>query len=454
VATVAIVAGEDRRKMRGLRGLLICVLALGAWAAPAGASGVSAQDLNQAGVTPQALVTAIVGSGVSVSNVAYTGSNCGGGIFSGGAGSIGIATGAVLGTGSVQSGDASCDGAKGIEGPNGSTSNSGNNNTPGDTQLSQLAGQTANPPQASAPTFDAAILQFDFVPTGSTLSFNYVFSSDEYNEFVHTEFNDVFAFFVNGTNCALVPGTNLPVTINSVNGGNPFGTNANNPQFYRNNDAQPGPLDTEVDGLTTVFTCQANVNPGVTNHIKLAIADTSDSIYDSNVFLQGGSFSAPPPTTTTTTTTTTTPGGGGTGTTTTSTTTPGGGGTGTTTTTTKPGGSTTTTVAVTQSTGAVSPSSGAPGQVVAVSGGGFAPNQPLQVTYSDPPTSLGTAVSDPGGNFSIQVTIPANAAAGQGRIIVSGPAPRGGTHQVIATVTVAGSSLVATPVAATPTFTG
>jgi hypothetical protein len=429
--------------MRVLRGVLICVLAIGAWEAPATASGVSAQDLNQAGVTPQALVAAIVGSGVSFSNVTYTGSNCGGGLFSGGAGSIGLGTGTVLGTGSVQSGDASCNGQKGVEGPNQSTSNSGNNNTPGDPQLSQLAGQTANPPQASAPTFDAAILEFDFVPTGPTLSFNYVFSSDEYNEFVHSQFNDVFGFFVNGTNCALVPGTNLPVTINSVNGGNPLGTNPNNPQYYRNNDAQPGPFDTEMDGMTTVFTCQANVNSGATNHIKLAIADTEDAIYDSNVFLQGGSFSAPPPTTTTTTTP---GGGGGSGATTTTTAGSGGGG--------GSGATTTTTVGVTQSVGTVSQSTASPGQTIGVSGGGFAPDKTLQVTYSDPPTSLGTTKSDSAGNFSTQVTIPTNATPGTGRITVSGPAPGGGTRQVTATVTVAGSSAVATPVATTPAFTG
>ena len=45
-----------------------------------------------------------------------------------------------------------------------------------------------------------------------------------------------------------------------------------------------------MDGLTTVLTCSAPVNPGVTNHMKLAIADASDSRYDSNVFLRAGSF--------------------------------------------------------------------------------------------------------------------------------------------------------------------
>jgi hypothetical protein len=56
-------------------------------------------------------------------------------------------------------------------------------------------------------TFDATVLEFDFVPTFSTVQFQYVFSSEEYSDFSNTSFNDVFAFFVNGVNIAVVPGT-------------------------------------------------------------------------------------------------------------------------------------------------------------------------------------------------------------------------------------------------------
>ncbi|MBV8981879.1 MAG: choice-of-anchor L domain-containing protein [Acidimicrobiia bacterium] len=455
----------------------------------AAAATLSAQDLNQAGMSPQVLVNSLLGSGVTASNVTFTGSNCGGGLFSGGTGTIGFDTGVVLGSGSVQSGDTQCNGQKGIEGPNSADDNTGNNGTPGDTQLSQLAGQTANPPQASATTYDAAALEFDFVPSGSQLNFNYVFSSEEYNEFVNSEFNDVFGFFVNGQNCALVPGTTAPVTINSVNGGNPFGTSADNAQFYRNNDPNdPGPpaIDTEMDGLTTVFTCQATVNPGVTNHIKMAIADTGDSAYDSNVFIQGGTFSAPTTTTTvaSTTTTTTVPS------TTTTTTVPG-----TTTTTTVPSTTTTTTTAdtttvpsttplatttttvpsttttaapgagpggtssttapqATQSQGQSSASSPAPGQSITITGTGFAPNQPVTITATNPPTSLGTATSDPAGHVQAQVVVPVNAAPGPEQIVITGPAPGGGTHQVVVSFTIAATAPVATPAVAEPSFTG
>ena len=154
--------------------------------------------------------------------------------------------------------------------------------------MSNLIGQTA--------TFDAAILEFDFVPSDPTIRFQYVFSSDEYEEFVF-QFNDVFGFFVNGKNVALIPQTSTPVSINNVNNGSTgtSGIPPVNPQFYVNNDfevfATP-PIDTEMDGLTVVLTATTKVNPGVSNHIKLAIADAGDDALDSNVFIKAGSLSS------------------------------------------------------------------------------------------------------------------------------------------------------------------
>ena len=61
-------------------------------------------------------------------------------------------------------------------------------------------------------------------------------------------------------NCTLVPNTNLPVTVNTINGGNPIGNNPQNAQFYRDN--SQAAIDNEMDGLTTVLTCSGNVNAG------------------------------------------------------------------------------------------------------------------------------------------------------------------------------------------------
>jgi len=231
----------------------------------------------------------MLGGGVTISNVTYKGAPKAAGNFSGGGGGslIGFDTGIVMGSGSVQTTGLStppC--SKGVEGPNQCATNTTVNRTPGDADLTTLSGRS---------TFDASVLEFDLVPQFSTVQFKYVFSSDEYNEFANMLVNDTFGFLVNGQNCALVPNTATPVGVNTINGGDPLGTNAQNPQFYRNNDFRGSSINTEMDGLTVVLTCSANVNAGVTNHMKLAISDAGDVNIDSNVFVQAGSFVSPPP---------------------------------------------------------------------------------------------------------------------------------------------------------------
>ncbi len=245
--------------------------------ARAAADALTINDLTS-GLTAQQLANSLVsGLGVTISNATYTGDPISAGTFSGGSNIIGIDTGVILGTGRV----------RGAVGPNISDSLGSFTTGVADSDLNSLV--------SGATTNDAAVLEFDFVPQGDTLSFQYVFSSEEYNEFVGSGFNDVFGFFVNGVNVALIPGTNTPVAINNVNQGNPSNAAApRNQQFYRNNDLQDGggSINTEMDGLTTVLSVQAHVNPGVTNHIKLAIADVGDSSYDSNVFIKAGSFTS------------------------------------------------------------------------------------------------------------------------------------------------------------------
>jgi len=245
-------------------------------AAQANGSLVTA-DLDS-GLTPTDLVNTLLGGGVVVSNVTYSGANVSAGTFSGGTGIIGFESGIILSTGDIAS----------VGGPNTADDTTTNNSMPGDADLDSLIpGYT---------TYDASVLEFDFVPNSDVVTFEYVFGSEEYNEWVNSPFNNVFGFFINGVNCALIPGTSTPVSINNVNGGNPFGTNASNPGYYRNNDPDdPGPptINTELDGLTVVLSVTANVNAGETNHIKLAIADAGDAILDSDVFIREASFIAP-----------------------------------------------------------------------------------------------------------------------------------------------------------------
>jgi hypothetical protein len=235
---------------------------------------LTVQDQTTPGVTPTALAQQLAGVGVTVNTVTYAGTTQSSGKFQGGLTIVGFESGVVLSSGW----------AKDVVGPNANDGTSRTLGTGGDPDLTALSGFQ---------TFDRTVLQFNVVPQSNTLTFDYVFASEEYNEFANTQYNDVFAFFVNGQNCAHVPGTTLAVSVNTVNGGNPFGVNPQHPEFYRNNDINdPGPatINTGADGLTTVFTCTASVNPGVNNLVKLAIADASDTILDSYVFLRANSF--------------------------------------------------------------------------------------------------------------------------------------------------------------------
>ena len=217
----------------------------------------------------------LLGPGVTpVGNATLVGGATSAGLFSGGSSSIGIESGIVLTTGD----------ASNAAGPNVADDSFGLASGVGDADLDAEFGLV---------TTDATYLEFSFTTSTGNLSFDYVFASEEYNEFVGSPFNDAFGFFLDGQNIALIPGTGAPVTINSVNGGFPFGVGAVNPQFYVNNDLNDNGLflnEVGYDGFTTVLTAQAsNLSLGV-HTIKLAISDVTDTDWDSGVFLAAGSF--------------------------------------------------------------------------------------------------------------------------------------------------------------------
>jgi hypothetical protein len=258
--------------------ILVCVSMLAfssvAWALSVTTTGDS-----------EVLVDAILGTGVyNVQNISYTAGGVphASGTFSNGTTSgIGIESGIILSTGN----------AADAVGPNTVDNITTRNYLPGDSDLAALAGY--------ANTYDATVLEFDFdVNTAGTLSFNYVFASDEYNEWTNSQYNDVFAFLLDGTNIALIPETDIPVAINTVNGGGPaYGSNPSYSQYYNNNNLDDGGpyYDIEYDGFTVVFAATADIGEG-THHIKLAITDVSDPFWDSGVFIEEGSFSFVPTT--------------------------------------------------------------------------------------------------------------------------------------------------------------
>jgi hypothetical protein len=214
-----------------------------------------------AGVTPQQMVETLLGSGVSYSNLQYTGASVASGIFSGGlAAGINIDEGVILSSGAAQF----------AIGPNNSSGASQGNNQPGDPDLNNL-GYSTN---------DASVLEFDFIPELDYISFSFVIGSEEYPEFI-VGYPDVFAFFLNGTNIATIPGTNITISIGTVN-------HQQNSQYYIHN--EPPAFDTQCDGFTVVFNLYGSVTPNVVNHIKMAVADVNDQALDTWIFLQKGSF--------------------------------------------------------------------------------------------------------------------------------------------------------------------
>jgi gliding motility-associated-like protein len=230
---------------------------------------VLAIDINSA--SPQELVSDVLISGcVQVSNIQYTGHPESIGYFSNGSPGLDFESGIVLSTGKVVK----------AAGPNNSPAVCSNMQRPGDDILTAIINRQ---------TYDAAILEFDFIPSSNVLSFQYAFGSEEYEEYVGGVFNDIFAFHISGGpegysnyNLAKIPGSNTPVSINNVN------QNINT-QWYYNND---NGLFIQYDGMTVTLTATASVTACETYHIRLAIADAADPIFDSGVFLKAGSFSS------------------------------------------------------------------------------------------------------------------------------------------------------------------
>ncbi len=218
--------------------------------------------------TANAYVAAICGPGITFSNVTLTGdagaiAQFGGGTSAGLGASMN--SGIVMSTGYVNTSNA-------LQGGPG-TFRSSDNNGVTIPELNTIAGATAR---------DGIILEFDFVPITNNISVNYVFGSEEYNEFVNSGYNDAFAFFISGpgigtpTNIAVLPPA-TPVTIDNIN-------NFTNTGSYRNNETLNN--NNVMDGYTVQLTASRAVQACQTYHIRLMIADGGDQIYDSWVFVQ------------------------------------------------------------------------------------------------------------------------------------------------------------------------
>lgn len=233
-------------------------------------------------------------SGVTISNVQYTGVVEAIGTFSGSpTGTIGLRNGIILSTGKVSD----------ANGPNDIGNSAGTSfGLAGDGILTSLLNTN---------TFDASVLQFNFTATGNKVTFRYVFASEEYGKFVCSSVNDGFGFFVSGPgitgmqNIARVKdasGNQYPVSINRVNIGTPGseGVAANCQQPIITGAFNAGSLSAgmqssvQYDGHTNVLTAELDVIPCNTYTIRIVIADAYDGKFDSGVMIEAGSFSLAP----------------------------------------------------------------------------------------------------------------------------------------------------------------
>jgi len=158
---------------------------------------------------------------------------------------------------------------------------------------------------------NGSILEFDFIATGDTLNFEYIFASSEYTGYTCSGFNDAFGFFLSGpgisgsftnnaVNVALIPGTTIPVAINTVNSGTPSGSypaatcSAANPNFVANSvyfTTTNGDFSGEsYNGSTINLLAVSNLQCGGTYHIKLGICNVADQALNSGVYLKAESF--------------------------------------------------------------------------------------------------------------------------------------------------------------------
>ncbi len=260
--------------------------------------------------TASALAQMLTGSGVTISNATFN--NCEA-IANGkfwvtppNISNLGIDSGIVLTSGTAQTGFT----GTGVNAPAGVNTTSHVSNF-SDPDLATLSG---------FPSRDACVLEFDFVPLGDTVKFEYVFGSCEYPSFTCSSFNDAFGFFISGpgitgpytggaANIAIVPGTTAcGVGVNTINLPTPGGNCCNTTTTCYNSTAPCSSLTAAqmatlficngngttvmYPGFTSVLTAIALTVPCSTYHLKLAISDASDQSLDSGVFLKAGSLSS------------------------------------------------------------------------------------------------------------------------------------------------------------------
>jgi len=224
------------------------------------------------------------GNGVVATNIVFNGDAEQLGFFNGSTSTIGLDSGIVISTGKV------------TDIPNGGNQPDTDLGGGTDADLLTIAQSVRS---GISSTGDAASLEFDFTVVGDTVEFRFVFASEEYLQYVNSDYNDIFAFFLSGpgitgpysspaafpdgaVNVAVLPGTATPITISTIHP-------TLNSQFYIDN---PTDNTHDFNGFTTVITVKYAVICGETFHFKFSIADCQDKTLDTGVFLEANSLTS------------------------------------------------------------------------------------------------------------------------------------------------------------------
>ncbi|MFD0863313.1 choice-of-anchor L domain-containing protein [Sungkyunkwania multivorans] len=157
----------------------------------------------------------------------------------------------------------------------------------GDADLEAALGTTG--------TLNATVIEFDIVSVTDQISFNYLLASEEYQQNNPCNVADGFALLIrpNATatpysNIALIPGTTIPVGIDTIHPEIVGECAAANETFFAGNNLGA----TNYEGRTTVLTASASVVPNQSYHLKMVIADQFDAILDTAIFIESGSLVA------------------------------------------------------------------------------------------------------------------------------------------------------------------
>ena len=237
-----------------------------------------AQLTVQNGFTAQQLGSNLAGANINIINPAITLGNAGQyGLFNFTGTGLGLSSGVILSSGNINN----------AIGPNNTPTATTAYGAPGDPDLTILANNQTN---------DAVVLEFEFEVQGDELEFDFVFLCEEYIEHINpatNPYNDVFAFYISGPgitgqeNLAVVPGTNAPVSVQSINSTSFF-------QFYVDNNYNPNapsPVNIQFDGFTVPLKARkTGLTPCSIYKLSLRVADAGDDTWDAAVMIKENSL--------------------------------------------------------------------------------------------------------------------------------------------------------------------